>query len=139
MEVSNIMMQWKNEYSIGIKLLDEQHKHIFELLNNTYELLKNDSCLDKYSKIDQTIEDLYQYAKYHFKYEEAYMLQINYQNYSDQKIEHEDFIKKVDSLNLYKKDEDPDVYIMKVFLFISDWIINHILYKDRLIVIPVNE
>jgi len=45
------MLKWKDEYSIGIELIDEQHKHIFEIGNDAYELLKNDLSLDKYSKI----------------------------------------------------------------------------------------
>ena len=127
------MLRWKDEYSIGIELIDVQHRHIFDIANSTYELLKNDLGSDKYSEIIQLIEDLRQYTKYHFKCEEEYMLQINYLNYNNQKIEHDAFIKKIDSLNLDKIEQDKDKYIEDLLVFILEWILDHILRKDRLI------
>jgi hemerythrin len=88
---------------------------------------------DKYSETIQLIEDLRQYTKYHFKCEEEYMLQINYLNYNNQKIEHDAFIKKIDSLNLDKIEQDKDKYIEDLLVFILEWVLDHILRKDRLI------
>lgn len=68
------MLYWKEEYSIGIDLIDAQHKHLFDIGNEAYKLLKSDLCLDKYDKIIEIIEDLRQYTKFHFKTEEEYML-----------------------------------------------------------------
>lgn len=127
------MIKWKDEYSIGIKLIDVQHKHIFEIGNNAYELLKNDLSLDKYSKIVQVVEDLRQYTKYHFKCEEEYMLGIHYENYDNQKMEHDNFIKKIYSFNVNKLDQSQDKYIEGLLYLIIDWILNHILQKDKLI------
>jgi hemerythrin len=127
------MLRWKDEYSIGIELIDVQHRHIFDIANSTYELLKNDLGSDKYSETIQLIEDLRQYTKYHFKCEEEYMLQINYLNYNNQKIEHDAFIKKIDSLNLDKIEQDKDKYIEDLLVFILEWVLDHILRKDRLI------
>lgn len=127
------MLKWRSEYSIGIKLIDAQHKHIFEIANSAYELLRNDFSLDKYSKIVQVVEDLRQYTKYHFKCEEEYMLQIHYENYHNQKIEHDNFIKKIDSFNVNKLDQNQDKYIEGLLFLILDWILEHILQKDKLI------
>ena len=127
------MLKWKEDYSVGIKLIDEQHKQLFEIGNNAYDLLKNDSCLDKYPRILQVIKDLRQYFKYHFKCEEEYMLKINYQNYDIQKIEHDAFIKKIDSLNLEKIDQNQDKYITDLLSILFEWIVNHILHNDKLI------
>lgn len=127
------MLEWKDEYSIGIQVVDEQHKHLFEIGNSAFKLLNNGSYLDKYSEIDHIIEDLFQYTKYHFKYEEEYMLEHNDSNYYNQKIEHEAFIKRIDSFKLDGIDQSKDKYIMKLIVFIFDWILDHILKKDKLI------
>lgn len=127
------MLTWKDDYSIGIKSIDEQHKHIFDIGSSVYELLRNDFCPDKYSKIVQVIEDLRQYTKYHFKCEEDYMLQINYPDYNDQKMEHDDFIGKIESFNLDKIDQNQDKYINDLLFFVLNWILDHILQKDKLI------
>jgi len=127
------MIKWKDEYSIGIDLIDAQHKYLFEIGNSALDLLKTGSSLDKYSRIVQLIEDLRQYTKYHFKCEEEYMLNINYGNYSEQKLEHDNFIKKIDSYNLDKIAQDKDKYIEDLISFILNWILDHILQKDKLI------
>lgn len=133
-----MMLKWKEEYSIGIELIDAQHKHIFEIGNDAYVLLKDEFSLDKYSKIVQVIEDLRQYTKYHFKCEEEYMLKIKYPDYLTQKTEHDDFIKKVDSFNLDKINQDQDKYIGDLISFILGWTLDHILQKDKLIKISIN-
>ncbi|MBU3188912.1 hemerythrin family protein [Clostridium bowmanii] len=127
------MLKWKDEYLIGVSLIDAQHKKLFELGNSALNLLNNNITLDKYHEIVQIIEDLFQYAKYHFKYEEEYMLKNNYRDYSDQKVEHDGFIKKLDSYNLAKLDQNQDKDIMELILFLFDWILEHILKKDSLI------
>ena len=137
MEVIKIILKWEDGYSIGIDLIDAQHKHFFEIGNSAYKLLDSASYLDEYSKIIQIIDDLKQYARYHFKCEEQYMLQINYKNYYGQKIEHEYFIEKISTVNLDSSDLD-DInqnykFIRNLLLFIFDWLINHILIKDKLI------
>lgn len=133
MEGKRIMLKWKDEYLIGVSLIDAQHKKLFELGNSALNLLNNNITLDKYHEIVQIIEDLFQYAKYHFKYEEEYMLKNNYRDYSDQKVEHDGFIKKLDSYNLAKLDQNQDKDIMELILFLFDWILEHILKKDSLI------
>ena len=133
MEVFKMILKWKDEYSIGIDLIDGQHKQIFEIGNSAYELLKNDFSLDKYPEIIQVVEDLRQYTKYHFKWEENYMLQIKYKNYDNQKIEHDEFIKKINSYDLNKIYQNQDKYIEDILFFILNWTLDHILQKDRLI------
>jgi len=128
-----MLLKWKDEYSIGIELIDAQHKHIIEIGNDAFSLLKNKFSLDKYSKIAQVIEDLRQYTRYHFKCEEEYMLKIKYPNYHSQKTEHDDFLKKVYAYNLDGIDQNQDKYIEDLISFILNWIIDHVLQKDKLI------
>lgn len=127
------MLKWKEDFSIGIDLIDTQHKHLFEIGNSAYELLKNDLYVDKYDKILTIIDDLRQYTKYHFKCEENYMSEINSPEYSSQKEEHDAFIKKIDSINLNDIDEDQEKYIENLLAFVFNWILEHIIQKDKLI------
>ena len=127
------MLEWKDEYSIGIELIDAQHKHLFEIGNSALELLKDDFCIDKYDRIAWIIEDLRQYTKFHFKSEEEYMLKIKYSKYFSQKVEHDDFIQKINEVNLQQVDENPKKYIEDILAFVFNWILDHILQKDKLI------
>ncbi|MBB6216135.1 hemerythrin [Anaerosolibacter carboniphilus] len=127
------MLIWKEEYSIGVELIDAQHQHLFEIGNSAYKLLRDDFCTDKYDKVVQIIEDLRQYTQFHFKSEEEYMKKINYRRYFSQKVEHDDFIRKINAVNLDIVDENPEKYLEDILAFIFNWTLEHILQKDKLI------
>ncbi|WP_459481479.1 bacteriohemerythrin [Clostridium saccharoperbutylacetonicum] len=127
------MLIWKNEYSIGVDIIDKQHEHLFDIGNQAYELLKNELRVDKYDEIVQILEDLRQYTKFHFETEENYMAQINYPQLSDQKMEHENFIKKISDIDFRKLDENPNKYLDDILSFVFGWILDHVLNKDKLI------
>lgn len=132
------MLVWKEEYSIGVPSIDEQHKRLFEIGNSIYALLKNYILDDKYDKIMVILEDLRQYTKYHFRSEEEYMLKIKYPRYFSQKVEHDDFIGKIEEVMLQDIDEDQEKYIRDLLLFVFNWILDHILQKDKLISVTAN-
>lgn len=124
------MFTWKDEYATGVSIIDEQHKHLFEIGNTAYELLNNTLTIDKYDKIIHVIEELRDYAVFHFKYEEEYMLSIKYKKFLSHKVEHDEFIKKVDEVDLTLIDESQNEYILSLLQFVYKWISEHILVKD---------
>lgn len=125
------MFKWKSEYETGVKLLDEQHKKLFEIANRAYELLSNELYIDKYNKIMEIIEELKDYTVFHFKSEEEYLLKIGYRKFLSHKIEHDSFIKKFDDIDFNHIDHNQDQYIKELLEFIYVWIDDHILVKDR--------
>lgn len=127
------MYEMKEEYKIGVELIDEQHKKLFELADKAYMLLKDDFSLDKYDKIVHIIEELKEYTIFHFKSEEEYMQSINYKRLFSQKIEHAEFIKKIEAIDLRRIDENQDEGLVKILNFLNDWLTEHILKTDKLI------
>lgn len=127
------MYEMKEEYKIGVELIDEQHKKLFELADKAYMLLKDDFSLDKYDKIVHIIEELKEYTIFHFKSEEEYMQSINYKRLFSQKIEHAEFIKKIEGIDLRHIDENQDEGLVKILNFLNDWLTEHILKTDKLI------
>lgn len=126
------MLVWKEEYEIGVEQIDEQHKRLFELGNNIYALINDYLYEDKYDKIVHILDELREYTKYHFKSEEAYMLQTKYPKYFSQKVEHDDFIEKIEEVELRDLDKDQDKHIQELLTFVFNWIIEHIVQKDML-------
>lgn len=127
------MIKWKEDYRIGVDEIDKQHQRLFEIANEAYELLKNEFCYDKFDRIIEILTELKDYTIYHFKFEEEYMLSINYKGYFAQKSAHDSFVKKINSVELDTIDENQDKYILELLDFIVDWISNHILGSDKLI------
>ena len=100
------MFEMKPEYYIGIDMIDQEHKQLFDYANEAYELLQEEFTPDKYDKIDAILEKLRDYTVKHFTDEEAYMESIQYKKIFTQKIQHQEFIKKLDEfIDQHEKDE----------------------------------
>lgn len=128
------MLRWKEEYCIGNEMIDNQHKRLFEIGQEAYDLLNDNLKIDKYDRIVEVIEELRKYTEYHFKCEEQYMQSIAYRRFFSQKVEHDDFIKKINEVKLENIDANQDEYLKELLAFIFNWIIEHILTKDRMII-----
>ncbi|WP_346938703.1 hemerythrin family protein [uncultured Clostridium sp.] len=127
------MYEMKEEFKTGIEIIDNEHKILFEIADKIYELLNNEFIIDKYDRIVNLIQELKGYAALHFRDEEAYMESINYKKMFTQKIDHDNFIKKLNEIDLNEIDENQHKYIIDLLEFINQWLVSHILEKDKLI------
>jgi hemerythrin len=125
------VFKWKENYETGVALIDEQHQKLFEIGNRAYELLSNKFYVDKYDKILAIIEELKEYTIFHFKSEEEYILKSGFKGFLSHKVEHDEFIKKFNDVDLSKIDNGQDEYIMELMNVIYRWIDEHILVKDQ--------
>lgn len=128
------MIYWKEDYRLGVEVIDEQHKRLFQIAADIYDLLKNEHYIDKYNKIIELLSELRDYTILHFKTEEAYQLEIGYKKYFSHKVEHDDFVNKINNINLNSIDENQNLYILELLEFVVKWIDGHILEKDKAIV-----
>ena len=126
------MFEMKPEYYIGIKMIDEQHNQLFTYADEAYELLNDEFTSDKYDRINILLEKLYDYTVKHLADEEAYMESIHYNKLFTQKVQHQAFIEKLDEFmeSHNKEEENQDEQIMKILTYLTEWLVNHILYVD---------
>lgn len=127
------MIFWKDDYKIGLEKIDDQHKKLFELAGEIYDLLKVSEDVDKYDQILDVIQELKDYTNFHFKEEEEYMLSIKYPKFFSHKVLHNEFIEKVNSVNITSLDDEQTKYLLDILDFILDWLQNHILKVDTTI------
>ena len=121
------MFSWRNEYSVNIKEIDNQHKKLFNMANNLYEAI--DSAKEK-SVLRNALDFLISYTKFHFGAEEKLMEQYKYPGYKTQVKEHHYFVKEV--IKLRNQFDKGKIEInIDVIEFFKDWIIDHILTEDR--------
>jgi len=133
------MLKWESAYELGVTVIDEQHRRLFEIANRAYELLRNQLRVDKYDDIVAIVEELKEYTKYHFATEEGYMRETGYGRFLSHKTEHDDFISWIDGVDLDSADDRQEEFLMKTLDFIVDWISNHILNTDKKIVSRVSQ
>lgn len=117
---------------IGIAMIDEEHKQLFKYADEAYELLHEEFTPDKYDRIDIILENLRNYTVKHFSDEEQYMESINYKKIFTQKVQHQEFIHKLDEFMEHHNDEveDQDEQILGILKYLTKWLVNHILYVD---------
>lgn len=128
------MYSWNDNYKLGVPKIDEQHRRLFELAEELFVLYKDEFCFDKYDRIIQQIGELKDYTIFHFDTEESYMREIGYKKYLSHKVDHDDFIKTVNNIDMNMIDEGHDQFIFELLEFVTKWISDHILEKDMLIV-----
>lgn len=125
------MIKWSDKYLLGVDLIDEQHKELFRIAGDAYDLLRNEFYVDKYDRVVKLIEELKGYAIFHFETEEKYMMEIGHKKLFSHKIIHNDFVNKVNSIDLEKMDDNQDEYLASIMHFAIDWIEEHILKVDK--------
>ena len=126
------MFEMKEEYYLGIEVIDGQHKRLFEIAEEAYQLLNDEFVADKFDYIAKILGDLKEYTIFHFTDEEKYMDSIQYKKIFSHKIEHQEFIEKLNNLDWDEIEANPDQTIMNLLNYLNDWLINHILYTDKL-------
>jgi hemerythrin len=128
------MIEWKEEYALGIETIDDQHKKLFQIADRIYELIRNDVLIDKYDSIIEIINELKDYTVNHFAAEEEYMKSIGYKRLLSQKAAHHDFLHKMGEIELDKIDNGQNVYLLETLDFVVEWLGQHILKEDKLII-----
>lgn len=125
------MYEFLDDYVTGIESIDDEHRRLFEIADETYRLSKEEFLVDKYDQVRHILGELKDYALLHFEHEEAYMESINYKKMFMQKVQHDQFREKVNNLDLDHLDENSDAMIDEILTFLTNWLINHILEHDK--------
>lgn len=125
------MISWNSEFEVGVPDVDNQHKELIRIAALAQSLLTNNYRLDKFDEIVSIIEELKEYTKYHFAFEEQLLNTRGYKMLFTHIMEHRQFIDKVNSFDLRKVDEDQNEYLLDIVNFVAEWIKNHILEKDK--------
>lgn len=125
------MYEMKDDYLVGIREIDDEHRRLFELAEEAYQLLQNEFIPDKYDNINRLLQELKEYAALHFAHEEAYMEKIQYKKMFTQKIQHQQFCQKLEEFNLEDVDENQESAIMDILDFLTEWLIHHIVENDK--------
>ncbi|MDZ7763498.1 MAG: bacteriohemerythrin [Melioribacteraceae bacterium] len=120
-------IKWRDNYDIGFKEVDEQHKQLVSIINELYEAQSTGT-----SKIviGESLDKVIDYTRYHFESEEKYMKDYNYPGLDQHKKEHIDLINQAE--NLKKEFTNNNLLLsLKTLDFLKDWLINHILGSDK--------
>ena len=128
------IFDFSEKYMTGIELVDDEHRHLFEIIKETNDVINAAYLHDKYDEIMRLLSELKDYTESHFHDEEELMLRINYPHINSQKHAHSAFIEKLVNINLSELDnidDNQDEYLNELITFLLQWLSNHILGSDK--------
>jgi hemerythrin len=124
-----IIVKWDDAYSVGVQLIDDQHK---ELVRMTNEMAQGSQKGGTEAEIHfmRVIQGAVRYVKTHFTTEEIIMDRLKYPEYLEHKKEHEEFVAEV--LRDVKAFEEGGKLVPLEFArFLQKWVLNHIAKSDK--------
>jgi len=119
-------LNWSPAISVDVKVIDDQHKKLFEILNRA--LLKKNRGANRDEMID-VLRELVDYSDYHFRTEDNYMLDNNYPLFQNHRKEHGQYLRKLRALiEAYENAEAglPD----DISTFLEKWLLAHVSESD---------
>jgi hemerythrin len=118
---------WKDDYSVGVGAMDNQHKQLFALINQLYEAMQKSATNDAMKTV---LPGLLNYTKNHFAAEEKLIQQAGYPEFEAHQAYHREFAAKVvETVEKFKSTGIAPTVSLVTFL--KDWLSNHILVKDK--------
>ena len=120
-------MKWDEQYAVHIRLMDDQHKRLFDMIDQFYVALQQKETQRAMSEL---LTGLTEYSLYHFHAEERMMSLNHFPLYAAHKSAHEKFIMTVQEFK-DRFDSGKLLIPIEVAQFLKQWLSNHILMTDK--------
>ena len=120
------LFEWKDNYSVGSKSIDNQHKKLIQFINEFYD---NITIKSNTELISALIKEMKEYTVFHFNYEEVYLEKLGFPEMEEHKQEHIKFIKKVNDFEA-RFNSKKIILSYEITSFLKNWLKHHILIED---------
>lgn len=121
------MLNWDEQYSVGVKELDDQHKSMVDYIN---QIEKARTEGDDRTTVVKILNGLVLYTKDHFALEETYFKMFDYAKIDVHIQEHLSLIEQVEKL-VYHFEIGKPPGLTEMMDFLKTWLIDHILGADK--------
>lgn len=124
---------WNKDFETNIPLVDEEHVHLVELINELILKISNQEALEM-ANISSIFNKLFDYTKYHFGDEERLMIESKlYPDFiREHAYNHKMFLQEVETLyNEFLDSKDYKKNLKDMIDFLINWLAFHILGQDK--------
>lgn len=80
------LIEWKEQYSVGVESIDHEHKELIALINGLHDNMKSHPGHDE---VVEALGEIYAQISAHFALEEKIMRDARYAAYDEHKLDHE--------------------------------------------------
>jgi methyl-accepting chemotaxis protein len=121
------LMQWGPQYSINVRMFDDQHKRLIGMVNDLNDAMNSGKGFDVLKMI---LGGLIEYTVTHFDDEERILTKNNYPDLAAHKKEHEALKKTAVELQ-HKFHGNSTALSSEVMVFLKNWLVTHIQGSDK--------
>lgn len=121
------MLWWNDELETGVKVIDEQHKSIFVMANEIFEMGIKTNIED----LKKIISFLMSYSNNHFSEEEQLMTECDYDRLLEHREQHNLLVEEIYKIYLRVNNSKIDELFNDLKLFTIELLANHINTVDK--------
>lgn len=120
---------WKEEYATGLKIVDDQHKRLFEAIDELESIVQRGA--KKSGDSNKLVDFLGNYAIRHFGFEEQCMSDYSCPSAEKNKAAHKAFLDHYTKFKeKYDATDDVGPLLRELSKYAQDWLVNHICKID---------
>lgn len=119
---------WDEKMSVGVKLLDDEHKVLIQLINELHDGIEDGHGTEKLGSI---LAKLFDYVKTHLSHEEEILVQNSYPELEDHLETHRSFIGRCNEIQQRYEKGRFEALSTDTMNFLKDWLYSHILGTDK--------
>ena len=121
-------VSWKDEYSVGIAVIDDDHRKLLNLINQfqTAVFYRTGEQFE-----DEAFAALIEYTQTHFEREEQLMSENGYPDFEAHQAEHRKMIDLVEARMAEHSKQGRQKAMEAMATYLRDWLINHINGTDQ--------
>ena len=117
-------LEWKDNLSVGVGLIDDQHRKWIEHFNNVADAVDAHRGDDH---ITDTLGFLIDYTGEHFATEEKHMSENNYGGLEEHRAKHAELKETLDNLvQEFREEGATHILAESVNVFLGNWLVKHI-------------
>jgi hemerythrin len=123
------LVSWSSTFSVGVKIIDDQHKELLRLTNDLFNHCIGDEESER-QYFKDVIGKAVEYVKVHFATEEKIMIATKFSGYWEHKREHDSFVLAVvEQINAFN--EGRPFTLLAFTRYLKDWVLTHIAVSDK--------
>jgi len=121
------LLNWNDRYSVGVKVLDDQHKGLIGILNELHEAMLKAQAESVSGPLLQRLLD---YTRVHFAAEDRFMSESRFPGLAQHRAQHEALTQKLGEYLTRRQRGETGIQI-QLLHFLRDWLATHIQKEDK--------
>ncbi|MGI9261477.1 MAG: bacteriohemerythrin [Woeseiaceae bacterium] len=86
------LIEWKDEFSVGVTAVDLEHRDLIDLINDLHALMGEGAT---HQQVTSSLGEVFAQISAHFALEERYMRETEYEHFPSHKDDHEKLLDEI--------------------------------------------